>query len=48
MKNNTSSRIAIIHTSDRQSGVHRAIQLLGINPIKGKRVLLKPNLNTAG
>ena len=41
------SRVALVRTADRTAGVKRAIQLLGVNPVAGKRVLLKPNFNTA-
>lgn len=41
------TKVALVKTSDRASGVGRAIDLLGINPVKGKEVLLKPNFNTA-
>jgi uncharacterized protein (DUF362 family) len=41
------SRIALVRTPDRASGIKRAVDLLGINPVKGKDVLLKPNFNTA-
>lgn len=41
------SRIALVRTDDRASGIRQAISLLGINPVKGKEVLLKPNFNTA-
>lgn len=40
-------RVALIKTTDRASGVVRAIELLGINPVTGKAVLIKPNFNTA-
>ncbi|HXY55862.1 MAG TPA: DUF362 domain-containing protein [Nitrospirota bacterium] len=39
--------ISLVRTSDRAAGVKRAIDLLRINPVKGKDVLLKPNFNTA-
>lgn len=39
--------VALVKTSDRSSGIKRAIGILGINPMKGKDVLLKPNFNTA-
>ncbi len=42
-----SSRVSIVRTSDRAHGVKTAIDLLGINPAKGKQVLIKPNFNTA-
>jgi uncharacterized protein (DUF362 family) len=41
------TKISLVRTSDRATGVRRAIELLGINPVKGKDVLLKPNFNTA-
>jgi uncharacterized protein (DUF362 family) len=44
---NKKARVSLIKTSDRQSGIKRAIDLLNINPVKDKNVLLKPNFNTA-
>ena len=44
---NTKSKISLIKTSDRATGIKRAVELLNINPVKGKDVLLKPNFNTA-
>ncbi len=41
------AHVAFIKTRDRIEGVRRALKLLGINPIQGKRVLLKPNFNSA-
>lgn len=41
------AKVSIIKTSDRSAGVKRSIDLLDINPIKGKEVLLKPNFNSA-
>lgn len=43
----TKNKVSLVKTSDRKSGVKRVIELLGINPVKGKDVLLKPNFNTA-
>lgn len=43
----TINKVSLVKTSDRKSGVKRVIELLGINPVKGKDVLLKPNFNTA-
>ncbi|MBN1536831.1 MAG: DUF362 domain-containing protein [Anaerolineales bacterium] len=40
-------RIALVKTMDRGAGVRQAIDLLGIHPIKNKRVFLKPNYNSA-
>ncbi|MDP2158625.1 MAG: DUF362 domain-containing protein [Nitrospirota bacterium] len=41
------ARVSIIKTPDRSYGVKRSIDLLDINPIRGKEVLLKPNFNSA-
>ncbi len=40
-------RVALVKTEDRAQGVRRALELLGVNPVKGKSVLIKPNYNTA-
>ena len=41
------ARIAFVRTRDRTYGVQRALSLLNLNPVSGKRVLLKPNFNSA-
>jgi uncharacterized protein (DUF362 family) len=41
------TKVSLIRTADRASGIQRSVDLLGINPVKGKDVLLKPNFNTA-
>ncbi len=41
------TKIAVISTKDRVYGVNKSFELLGINPVKGKKVVLKPNFNTA-
>jgi uncharacterized protein (DUF362 family) len=41
------ARLAFVKTRDRAVGVRRALELLNINPVQGKRVLLKPNFNSA-
>jgi uncharacterized protein (DUF362 family) len=41
------SAVAFVKTSDRSQGVKASIAGLGINPAKGKEVLIKPNFNTA-
>jgi uncharacterized protein (DUF362 family) len=41
------TRVALVATDDRAEGIRRAIALLGVNPVQGKEVLLKPNFNTA-
>lgn len=41
------SRVTLVETSDREQGVKASLQGLNTNPVKGKRVLMKPNFNTA-
>ncbi len=41
------TKISLVRTTDRNEGVRRTVELLGINPVKGKAVVLKPNFNTA-
>ncbi len=41
------ARVALVKTTDRADGVRRALDLLGANPVRGSRVLLKPNFNSA-
>ncbi|HID85823.1 MAG TPA: DUF362 domain-containing protein [Anaerolineae bacterium] len=41
------TRVAFVKTRDRAEGVRRALDLLGLNPVKGESVLLKPNFNSA-
>ncbi len=41
------TKISIVSTMDRTEGTNKAIDLLDINPVKGKMVVLKPNFNTA-
>jgi len=41
------SRVAFVGTEDRRTGVSLSIKTLGINPVKNKEVLIKPNFNTA-
>jgi len=40
-------RVALVKTTDRAEGTRRALDLLGLNPIQGRQVFLKPNCNTA-
>jgi uncharacterized protein (DUF362 family) len=44
---NRKSRVAFVGTEDRKTGVSLSIKTLGINPVKNKDVLIKPNFNTA-
>ena len=41
------TKIAVVSTEDRIYGVNKSIELLGINPVKDKNVIFKPNFNTA-
>ncbi len=41
------TKISLVKTTDRAAGTQQAIELLKINPIEGKSVVLKPNFNTA-
>lgn len=40
------ARIAFVKTTDRAAGVLKALELLGSNPVGGKRVFVKPNFNS--
>ena len=41
------SVVTIVGTKERKEGVVQSIRSLGINPVKGKDVFVKPNFNTA-
>jgi len=41
------TKISLVRTKDRAEGTRRAVDLLKINPVKGKKVVIKPNFNTA-
>ena len=41
------SVVTLVGTKERKKGVIQSIRSLGINPVKGKDVLVKPNFNTA-
>ncbi len=41
------TKVAVISTKDRVYGVNKSLELLGINPVKDKEVVFKPNFNTA-
>ncbi len=38
------TKISLVRTTDRTEGVRKAIDLLQFNPVKGKSVVLKPNM----
>ena len=41
------TKISLMLTRDRQNGIPAVLDLLRTNPVKGRKVLLKPNFNTA-
>ena len=41
------AKLAFVRTRDRAAGVRQALDLLGLDPVRGKDVLLKPNFNSA-
>ena len=47
MQNSHKSKVAFVSTEDRKAGVTSSLLALGINPVKNKDVLIKPNFNTA-
>jgi uncharacterized protein (DUF362 family) len=47
MENSDKSKVSFVSTEDRKTGVTSSIQALGMNPVKNKDVLIKPNFNTA-
>lgn len=46
-KTDTGTLVSLVKGKDRAASIQEAISLLGINPVQGKNVLLKPNFNTA-
>jgi uncharacterized protein (DUF362 family) len=44
---NTQSIVSLVNTEDRKTGVASSIKSLGINSLKNKDVLIKPNFNTS-
>lgn len=43
----SATQIAFVKTQDRAAGVARALDMLDLNSVRGKNVLIKPNYNTA-
>lgn len=41
------TRVAVVRTSDRAQGVSAALRLLDLGAVRGRRVVLKPNFNSA-
>jgi uncharacterized protein (DUF362 family) len=44
---NRLSRVVLLKTGNRREGVKKSLEALGVNPCRGKDVLIKPNFNTA-
>ncbi len=44
---NTLTQVSLVSTDNRKTGVSSSIKALGINPVKNKDVLIKPNFNTS-
>ncbi len=42
------SRVIVVRTSDRRKGVTEVLKLMDLKGVAGKRVVLKPNFNSAG
>ena len=41
------TKVVVVSTNDSIYGVNKSLELLGINPVKDKDVIFKPNFNTA-
>lgn len=41
------SRVALVRTTDRKRGVTAALELLDLKAVKGRKVVIKPNFNSA-
>ena len=41
------NRVVLLKTDNRRDGVKKSLDALGMNPCRGKNVLIKPNFNTA-
>ena len=44
---NRMSRVVLLKTENRREGVKKSLDAFGVNPCRGKNVLIKPNFNTA-
>jgi hypothetical protein len=40
-------QVALVRTDDRGEGIRRALDLLEVNPVRGKSLFVKPNFNSA-
>ena len=41
------ARVSIVKGMSRPAAIDRAVGMLGVNPVAGRNVLIKPNFNTA-
>lgn len=41
------TKVALVKAKNHREGIRQSIDLIGINPVQGKKVVLKPNFNTA-
>jgi len=41
------TKVALVKTTDRKAGIKTAMQMLEFAPVKNKKVVIKPNFNTA-
>jgi uncharacterized protein (DUF362 family) len=46
-KRNRKAKVVLYKTEDRKKGVHEVLKHLSFSSVKGKRVLIKPNFNSA-
>ena len=44
---NRMTRVVLLKTENRREGVKKSLDAFGMNPCRGKNVLIKPNFNTA-
>jgi uncharacterized protein (DUF362 family) len=47
VSSHAAATVALVKTTDRSAGVLQALELLGLNPVSGRNVLVKPNFNSA-
>ena len=41
------TKVSLLQTDNRETGIGQCIDALGVNPVANKNVLIKPNFNTA-
>jgi len=44
---NETTKVSLVKADNRRDALRRSVELLDINPVKDKKVILKPNFNTA-